>query len=894
MIKNLTLKYNLMAKVNTYTDTQGRPITQTAYESQKNAWVDVSWYKPILQDTTTPKVITPAVKANLTDPMALENGQTPAKTVETPIVPQEEVKPATPEVKVDTTTTTPEKQVVLEPSFSDNSDKRLKDIQNNLKNYDKTNPELFNDRNAFNLAFSYDKRSNEQKSVLDTYFKSRQNLIDQKTSESNIQHNNQKLLNNLSIMTPEQLLTRGLSDDEKILLQQWNPDLYNQYVTKQSEKQKLAMINGTDKKETTNPFQAVIDNYMKNLQNFSTNSNLYTEYKKQINDESLKAEKNTIIDLQNQVDALNTQIQWVEDDVKSRYEWTGATSGKIARIVADEQKALYKKMQLLNDQLTSASNVYTNKINTINDEFNLKQQEEDSNMKQRNQQMSELWFAMNLMSYQTPEQQDERERNKFIRQEEYTNWNIYSSDPATRRKAVEKAVDNVLKEFDWIPMQRSREQMIQDIQNMVDNWEELGTAITKNIREPIKNKPEYKVRAANKLGVSESALQLGWMNFWFDANNNLTLKTILSSSEWTGMKWAGARNNNPWNIKDTTFGNVVGKDEKWFAQFATPEDWFDALVEKIKFNQNNTNSKYYWKTILEYFKLYAPSTDGNNPTNYANSVANNLWVNVNTKISQLDPVKFAAQIAKHDSWYDYSTYGKSTSTWNFNPNFETYYKNYWNGKEPSSTDYKAMKLTPEQFTAQAQARKQSKWTTYETTEQQKEITALRKEFNNLQQVKDYKTVKNMFQTVESSARLWTAAGDLSLIFAYMKILDPNSTVREWEFANAQNAGWIEDKVRNAYNKAMKWTRLSDRQRSDFANTAKTLYKWYEQTYNDVLEEYKTYPVLWGDVSRIWGESMTNNIPTIIEQDYFTPYKSVTNTQYSSPMSNYTKFIINWK
>jgi hypothetical protein len=386
------------------------------------------------------------------------------------------------------------------------------------------------------------------------------------------------------------------------------------------------------------------------------------------------------------------------------------------------------------------------------------------------------------------------------------------------------------------------------------------------------NKPEYRLWSANKLWVSESALQLAGMNLWFDANGNITLNQSISSSEWTGMKWAWARNNNPWNIKDTTFGSIVGKDAKWFAIFATPENGFDALVEKIKFNQTNSKSKYYGKSILEYFKLYAPSTDGNNPTNYANSVAANLWVNVNTKISQLDPTKFAAQIAKHDSWYDYSTYGKTTATWNFNPNLETYYKNYWNGKAPSSTDYKAMKLTLEQFTAQATSWKNSKWDTYETTAQQEEITKLRKEFNNLQQVKDYKTVKNMYQTVQNSANLWTAAWDLSLIFSYMKILDPNSTVREWEFANAQNAWGIQDKIRNAYNKAMKGTRLSDRQRTDFSNTSKTLYKWYEKTYNDVLNEYKTYSVLWGDVSRLWTETTQQTITTP-SVNYFSQFQS---------------------
>ena len=127
---------------------------------------------------------------------------------------------------------------------------------------------------------------------------------------------------------------------------------------------------------------------------------------------------------------------------------------------------------------------------------------------------------------------------------------------------------------------------------------------------------------------------------------------------WSWMKWKWLKNNNPWNIKDNDFWNVLGHDSSWFAIFATPEDWFDALVEKIKYNQTNPNSRYYWDTILEYFKKYAPESDWNNPTAYANEVAKQLWVTVNTPISKLDPVKFAAVIAKHDSGYNYSTYGQ--------------------------------------------------------------------------------------------------------------------------------------------------------------------------------------------------------------------------------------------
>ncbi len=46
----------------------------------------------------------------------------------------------------------------------------------------------------------------------------------------------------------------------------------------------------------------------------------------------------------------------------------------------------------------------------------------------------------------------------------------------------------------------------------------------------------------------------------------------------------------------------------------------------------------------------------------------------------------------------------------------------------------------------------------------------------------------------------TGAGDIALVFAYMKILDPQSTVREGEFATAANAGGVPEQVKLLWNK----------------------------------------------------------------------------------------------
>jgi hypothetical protein len=94
---------------------------------------------------------------------------------------------------------------------------------------------------------------------------------------------------------------------------------------------------------------------------------------------------------------------------------------------------------------------------------------------------------------------------------------------------------------------------------------------------------------------------------------------------------------------------------------------------------------------------------------------------------------------------------------------------------------------------------------------------LRKEFTG--QTSQYRGVSDAFQKIKSAALNPSAANDLSLIFGYMRALDPASTVREGEFANAQNAGGIDATIRNVYNKVASGERLTQAQRQDFLQSA---------------------------------------------------------------------------
>lgn len=97
---------------------------------------------------------------------------------------------------------------------------------------------------------------------------------------------------------------------------------------------------------------------------------------------------------------------------------------------------------------------------------------------------------------------------------------------------------------------------------------------------------------------------------------------------------------------------------------------------------------------------------------------------------------------------------------------------------------------------------------------------LRKEYSD--QTKGFQEVNAAFSRIKASED--TAPGDLSLIFNYMKMLDPGSVVREGEFATAQNAAGVPERILNIYNKAITGERLSPGQRKSFTSQAGQLYK----------------------------------------------------------------------
>lgn len=121
-------------------------------------------------------------------------------------------------------------------------------------------------------------------------------------------------------------------------------------------------------------------------------------------------------------------------------------------------------------------------------------------------------------------------------------------------------------------------------------------------------------------------------------------------------------------------------------------------------------------------------------------------------------------------------------------------------------------------------------------ETMKVASSLRQEYISRSKENKYMDSITNFRKIQSTPA--TAAGDLSLIFAYMKLLDPTSVVRESEQSLAQNATSLPGQFQNYAEKVANGQRLNDQQRSEFRESAKAVFDQYKTQQSQIDGLYK--------------------------------------------------------
>lgn len=120
-----------------------------------------------------------------------------------------------------------------------------------------------------------------------------------------------------------------------------------------------------------------------------------------------------------------------------------------------------------------------------------------------------------------------------------------------------------------------------------------------------------------------------------------------------------------------------------------------------------------------------------------------------------------------------------------------------------------------------------------------QTTDLRKEYNSdpttkrtLGIIDAHKAITGALSTPNP-----TGATDIRMVYSFMKMMDPGSTVREGEYATAENSGGVPDKVTNVYNRLTSGERLTPEQRQAFAAEAESLMQSQLESQKDTDARY---------------------------------------------------------
>ena len=113
---------------------------------------------------------------------------------------------------------------------------------------------------------------------------------------------------------------------------------------------------------------------------------------------------------------------------------------------------------------------------------------------------------------------------------------------------------------------------------------------------------------------------------------------------------------------------------------------------------------------------------------------------------------------------------------------------------------------------------------------------MRKEF--LGKSKRFETIRDFYQRAQASAKTENPISDISLLYSYIKVIDPDSVVREGERATVENAPAVPDKIRSLYNTIIGGRVMAKGQRQQVLQEIKSAYQTHATSQRGLEKEYR--------------------------------------------------------
>lgn len=279
----------------------------------------------------------------------------------------------------------------------------------------------------------------------------------------------------------------------------------------------------------------------------------------------------------------------------------------------------------------------------------------------------------------------------------------------------------------------------------------------------------------------------------------------------------GIRNNNPGNIEDGPFARSLpgyaGSDGR-FARFNTMQDGISAGGRLL-----DSYASRGFVTPAQVINRWAPPSDGNPTQAYAQYVARRLGIGVN------DPIPANRRAEAFQAINDFENGNRSAS----------------NGQPSSGGGPRVVAQGENRGLTPAQQLAEQRFQQGEDRNRRQTGRQLRTEFEGRAEVKDFRTVEASYRQIQAQASGDpNGMDDIALTFAFMKMLDPGSVVREGEYALVGRGAGLSQQVIAALQRVDSGESLTPEMRRRLVAAAERVYESRRQTYQAIEQQYRGY------------------------------------------------------
>ena len=459
------------------------------------------------------------------------NFDTPTVNKDTPKTdtPKQETYNFDPEEKLDTSMfwASDGKVVVKEwtakdtgmPDYQLDSDARTREITDNLNAYRQTNREYFSDRNTYNNMFHYNERSDQQKAVLDSYWKKKVDM------DNASKYNTADSINNW-------MKDADITPDQLNYIKEYSPEAYREWQQKQLDDINLRIANlatPADPTDTAELFNSLVNKLgLDPWDPYQIYDNWYSMCERL----GVFSDSEKLKSYQSQLDANHSRMEWI----MSRYSastW-GTVSDALAAARMSKALAPYQQREVdLQNSYTTLLNGRNSNLAVANQSANALAMQAAEDQRIFNQRLQGLGFAMNTAAFRTPEQQAQLQlqtaqiQNDMSllnqsRSNDLALYNQYATAKlqnqlnseltdlsVTDPNQLRANLNNVLSQYysQWGDIiKRPMSEVIDDvIKYAQENWVSVAEALRKNFIEPLQSKQEYKNKIASNYAAPTSA-----------------------------------------------------------------------------------------------------------------------------------------------------------------------------------------------------------------------------------------------------------------------------------------------------------------------------------------------------------------------------------------------------